>query len=148
MVFNAIGLCCYYFIFLYSVAPNITERPDSLTVLQGDIAEFSCQAKGRPPPNIVWVRRFSDQVQIEITEPDDVTIDTTQSGARQTRSTLTFNSAQPRDTAEYLCNATNEAGTEIQLATLTVHGNNYSYLIIIVYVHSFYSLQFCPVLYP
>ena len=102
-----------------------------MTVLQGEIAEFSCQAKGRPPPSIMWVQRFSNQVQIEITEQEDVIIDTIQSGARQTRSTLTINSAQPQDAVEYLCNATNEAGTNIQLATLTVHGNNYPCLIIV-----------------
>ena len=109
--------------FFTIVAPNITDGPDVQTVLQGDTVTFLCVAEGRPPPMITWLRRSDDQMPIEVFEDQGVTsVYTVQRGTRERVSNLTIHSAQPRDALEYICNATNEAGNDVQSATLTVHG--------------------------
>ena len=105
-----------------TVAPNITAGPESITVLQNEMAAFSCLAEGRPPPNIAWLQRAGSELPTEVVEEGDVVIETMQTGARQRFSILTINSAQPRDAIQYICNATNQAGNDNQSATLTVHG--------------------------
>ena len=72
---------------------------------------------------ITWLQRSDDQMPIKVSEDQGViSIDTVQRGARERVSNLTIHSAQPRDALEYICNAMNEAGNDVQSATLTVHG--------------------------
>ena len=58
----------------------------------------------------------------EVVEQGGVEIETMQMGARQRFSILTIILAQPRDAIQYICSAINQAGTDMQSATLTVHG--------------------------
>ena len=121
----------FIYFFSFIVAPNVTDSPDSQTVLANDSVTFSCVAEGRPPPTITWLQQSTDQTSAEVEEDEGVSIVTIQRGARETVSNLTIQSAQPRDAVEYTCDATNVAGSDMQSATLTVHGT---------YVHTLYTI--------
>jgi len=61
-------------------------------------------------------------VPTEVVEQGGVEIETMQIGARQRFSIFTITSAQSHDAIQYICSATNQAATDMQSATLTVHG--------------------------
>ena len=103
-----------------TVAPQILDPPDDLTVVEPQDATFSCLATGRPRPDIVWTR-LSDMVQLQ---PPSVyfTIEEQEIEDRERRSNLTILDTQPSDASAYACVAMNELGTDTRQATLTVHG--------------------------
>ena len=105
---------------LSTVAPQILEPPDDLTVVEPQDATFSCLATGRPRPDIVWTR-YSDMVQLH-NQSGVYRIEEQQIGNRERRSMLTIIGTQPSDAGAYACVAVNEPGNAIQQATLTVHG--------------------------
>ena len=100
--------------------PQILDPPGNLTVVEPETATFSCLATGRPRPAIVWVQ-LSDMTQVQ---SSDFTIDSEgmEIGHRERRSNLTILGTQPSDAAAYGCVAMNEAGIDMDQATLTVHG--------------------------
>ena len=106
--------------FFPTVAPQILDLPDNLTVVEPQDATFSCLAIGRPRPDIVWTR-LSDMTQLQ---PPSVnfTIEEQEIGDRGRRSNLTILDTQPSDAGAYACMAVNEPGTDAEQATLTVHG--------------------------
>ena len=103
-----------------TVAPQILDPPDDLTVVEPQDATFSCLATGRPRPDIVWTR-LSDMVQL-LSQSANFMIEEQEIGDRERRSNLTILGTQPSDTGAYACVAMNEPGTEREQATLTVHG--------------------------
>ena len=105
---------------LSTVAPQIFDPPDNLTVVEPQDATFSCLATGRPRPNIVWTR-LSDMVQLQ-NQSGLYRIEEQEIGDRERRSNLTIVGTQPSDAGAYTCMAVNEPGNAIQQATLTVHG--------------------------
>ena len=103
----------------------MTDGPNTQTVLENEQVVFSCVAEGRPPPMIAWLQQSTDQIPAEVIEQGGgVMIDTLQRGARQTVSNLTLRFALPRDAVQYICYATNIAGSDIQSANLIVHGTS------------------------
>ena len=100
--------------------PQILDPPGNLTVVEPETATFSCLATGRPRPAIVWVQ-LSDMTQVQ---SSDFTIDSEgmEIGHRERRSNLTILGTQPSDAGAYGCVAMNEAGIDMDQATLTVHG--------------------------
>ena len=127
-------------VFTYSlliVAPNVTDGPDNQAVLENENVLLSCVAEGRPPPTITWFKRSTDQIVTDVQQSEGVSIVTQSRGARQVVSNLTIESVQPRDAADYLCNATNVAGSDVQAASLSVHGK------FLFSLHVKYIPQFC-----
>ena len=108
------------FLLISTVAPQITDPPDDLTVVEPQDVTFSCLTTGRPRPVIVWTR-LSDMVQLQPSSVD-LTIEEQVIGDRERRSNLTILGTQPSDAGGYACVATNEPGTDREEATLTVHG--------------------------
>ena len=105
---------------LPTVAPQILDPPDDLTVVEPQDGTFSCLATGRPRPDIVWTR-LSDMVQLQPPSAN-FTIEEQETGDRERRSNLTILGTQPSDAGGYACVAMNVPGTEREEATLTVHG--------------------------
>ena len=103
-----------------TVAPQILDPPDDLTVVEPQDATFSCLATGRPRPDIVWTR-LSDMTQLQ-PQSANFTIEEQVIGDRERRSNLTILGSQPSDAGGYACVAMNEPGTDREEATLTVHG--------------------------
>ena len=103
----------------------MTDGPNTQTVLENEQVVFSCVAEGRPPPMITWLQQSTDQISAEVIEQGGgAMIDTMQRGARQTVSNLTLRFALPRDAVQYICYATNIAGSDTQSANLIVHGTS------------------------
>ena len=103
-----------------TVAPQILDPPDDLTVVDPQDATFSCLATGRPRPTIVWTR-LSDMVQLQ-NQSGVHRIQEQEIRDRERRSNLTIFGSQPSDAGGYACVAMNEPGTDREEATLTVHG--------------------------
>ena len=107
-------------VFFSTVAPQILDPPDDLTVVKPQDATFSCLATGRPRPSIVWTR-LSDMTQLQ-SSSGVYRIEEQEIGDRERRSNLTVLGTQPSDASGYVCVAVNEPGTDREQATLTVHG--------------------------
>ena len=107
-----------------TVAPQILDPPDDLTVVEPQDATFSCLATGRPRPEIVWTR-LSDMVQLQ-NQSGVYRVEEWEIGNRERRSMLTILGTQPSDAGSYACVAMNEPGSVMQQATLTVHGELHS----------------------
>ena len=108
-----------------TVAPQILDPPDDLTVVEPQDATFSCLATGRPRPDIVWTR-LSDMEQLQ-NQPGVYGIEEQEIGDRERRSNLTIVGTQPSDAGAYACVAVNEPGNATQQATLRVHGEPHSF---------------------
>ena len=104
---------------LSTVAPQIIDSPDNLTVVEPQDATFSCLAAGRPRPDITWTR-LSDMVQLQ-NQPGLYRIEEQEIGNRERRSNLTIIGTQSSDAGSFACVAVNEPGNAMQQATLTVH---------------------------
>ena len=116
-----------------TVAPQILDPPDDLTVVQPQDATFSCLATGRPRPTIVWTR-LSDMVQLQ-NQSGVYRIEEWEIGDRERRSNLTILGSQPSDAGGYACVAVNVPGNVMLQATLTVHGELHTYFS----VHAMYN---------
>ena len=103
-----------------TVAPQIPDPPDNLTVVEPQDATFSCLATGRPRPDIVWTR-LSDMTQLQ-NQSGGHRIEEQEIGDRERRSNLTIFGSQPSDAGGYACVAVNEPGSVMLQANLTVHG--------------------------
>ena len=107
-------------ILISTVAPQILDPPDDLTVVEPQDATFSCLATGRPRPDIVWIR-LSDMTQLR-SQSANFMIEEQEVGDRERRSNLTIVDTQPSDAGAYACVTVNEPGSATRQATLTVHG--------------------------
>ena len=106
-----------------TVAPNITDAPDDLTVVQPEDATFTCVATARPRPNITWWRVESNGSLTQVMEEANVTsITEMMSGERVIMSNFTIESAQPSDAGDYTCVAENEVDSTNTTAAMVVHG--------------------------
>uniref|UniRef100_M3ZDA5 Cell adhesion molecule-related/down-regulated by oncogenes n=1 Tax=Xiphophorus maculatus TaxID=8083 RepID=M3ZDA5_XIPMA len=80
-------------------APSVEVRPQTQTFSRGDEIRFVCSASGSPPPQISWSHGnmpLADQPGV-----------------------LTIRGTLPEDAGDYTCQATNEAGSASQSASLT-----------------------------
>uniref|UniRef100_A0A3Q2GH42 Hemicentin-1 n=1 Tax=Cyprinodon variegatus TaxID=28743 RepID=A0A3Q2GH42_CYPVA len=85
-------------------APSVEVRPQTQSFSRGDEIRFVCSASGSPPPQIFWSRGnmfLSNQFRVN---KDGL---------------LTIRGAVPEDAGDYICRATNEAGSASQTASLT-----------------------------
>ena len=129
----------HYFIcydkYLPTVAPEITDAPDNLTVVQPQDATFSCNATARPRPNITWWRVEDGSMSQVMAVDGEYIIEEANFGERVRSSTLTIVDAEPNDTGEYACLAQNIVpGDDIEFANLTVHGKLCSNHILCAYL--------------
>ena len=107
------------------VAPMFLTPPEDLTVVAPEDATFFCEATARPGPNITWWRRVEggDPVlMFRLDDGIDYTIVEGATGERIRNSTLTVNGTEPSDALDYICMASNMAGTVEATAELIVHG--------------------------
>lgn len=102
------------------MGPNITTSPVDTVVLTSTNSILTCTAIGIPKPNITWVYFFDDNLLVF--SPDEYSIEVAIGpGNFQTMSTLTLNNVQPFMSGVYGCNASNEVGSEIDVANLTIY---------------------------
>ena len=99
-----------------AVIPDITQSPESLTVVQPANASFTCAANAVPLPTIQWMRNGAT-----LSSGSDYNIVTTTNSATDISSVLTVLNSNPLDAGDYACVAANNISTVTALATLTVH---------------------------
>ena len=107
----------------YTVAPVIEQDPIGEDVLAPDEVILMCTAEGEPSPDIVWVMEETNGAMTEFSESGNGLIIDTVKSTSMSFSTLTINSADSFDTANYSCMVENILGsTTSQPAEVTVFG--------------------------
>ncbi|CAF0817484.1 unnamed protein product, partial [Didymodactylos carnosus] len=91
-------------------APKFIDQLSSVTVFEGSTAKLRCEVKGKPTPNIEWLKNgepISKDSRINESYDDDV-------------ATLTIKKVKMDDDGEYICRASNEEGSDNSSAQLTI----------------------------
>lgn len=84
-----------------------------MTVSEGERLNLSCHVSGSPPVNIQWMK---DRREVTSSASTKMTfVDGT--------ATLEINQASKTDAGDYLCKATNNAGSEFSKTKVTIKGN-------------------------
>ena len=129
-VINCASITCY--IVLSTVVPVVTITPMNQTVVSPNITTFNCSATAKPRAEIEWMR--NGMVLVSGGTVDSITkiiiIETPQGDCNITRppsecvltSTLDLEVTMPINVGEYVCRASNPAGSDLENASLTVHG--------------------------
>ena len=94
--------------------PSVRVEPRSVVVDVGDAVALYCYATGFPPPRLDWSRGGGQLM------PRDATVDD---------GVLRFSVVGMQHGGEYVCTATNVAGSDHQAATVTVTSGQYGHLI-------------------
>ena len=115
-----------YILFLHTltvVKPKVTNTSDNQTVISNSIAVFYCYATAKPVASIEWLRNGSklNRPQINITDGKDCDDDNPNNQCTSYSILQLFNT-QPADSGQYVCNASNEYGSDLQSVNLTVQG--------------------------
>ncbi|CAF1572028.1 unnamed protein product, partial [Adineta ricciae] len=90
--------------------PTFSEQLSDTTVYEGANAKLRCEVKGKPTPKIEWLKNgesLPTESRFQESYDDDV-------------ATLIIKKVKVDDSAEYICRATNEEGSNTSSAQLTV----------------------------
>ncbi|CAF2085028.1 unnamed protein product [Rotaria magnacalcarata] len=90
--------------------PKFSDQLSDVTVFEGSTAKFRCEVKGKPTPKIEWLKNGESLVvesRIQQLYDEDV-------------ATLVIKKIKLDDNGEYICRATNDEGSDISSAQLTV----------------------------
>ncbi|XP_060829423.1 basement membrane-specific heparan sulfate proteoglycan core protein-like isoform X3 [Bombus pascuorum] len=90
------------------VPPRVIVEPSSLQVMEGEPAEFRCEATGNPPPRVEWIRVYGPMSP----------------GIVVNNGILLLRSASKYDAAEYKCVARNNVGVDERTIILHVEGRS------------------------
>ncbi|XP_071874840.1 terribly reduced optic lobes isoform X19 [Bombus fervidus] len=90
------------------VPPRVIVEPSSLQVMEGEPAEFRCEATGNPPPRVEWIRVYGPMSP----------------GIVVNNGILLLRSASKYDAAEYKCVARNNVGVDERTVILHVEGKS------------------------
>ena len=108
--------------FSCAVALFIEQDPTSLSVLAPSPVTLTCTAKGKPSPDIVWIKEVNGD-QIKYFQSQDRLHIATVQRTNMSSSTLTISPTDALDTANYSCMAENLIGSICsQPAEVTVFG--------------------------
>ena len=100
------------------VSPTFLVDPESVTLVSGEVASFTCTAIGPPPPEITW----EDGAGNNVTDNDMFNITQVSDGANVS-SILEFVADLEENQTQYRCVAENRVNrTESELATVIIAG--------------------------
>lgn len=105
---------------LYAEPPSIIERPESQDVIPGSKVEFNVLISGTPPLTIKWFKN-----KREVSSGVDCSVMKTDSS-----SSLKLFFAKPSDSGEYVCEISNDVGSDVCQATLFVKGFQFSHFLL------------------
>lgn len=115
-----IDLCCgvypYGCLCVSPEPPEVTLPPITPHVEPGDTIQLTCQATGTPKPEINWLLNNREIIQEMSLIPDgkNIIIEGDQ---------LQITNAEPKDSGEYTCMASNNAGRASHSIKITVTEN-------------------------
>ena len=104
------------------MAPEILIQPLDTLVTQPQNATLTCTATGRPRPIIQWNLVVNQSLVLLVSMAGTYNIEETIESQREIASNLTIFRADPFDTGDYVCNASNVVNETQAAAALTVHG--------------------------
>ena len=114
----------------YAVALFIERGPTNLNVLAPNPVNLTCTAKGKPSPDIVWIKEVNGDQMKYFQSQDRLNIATVQRTGMST-STLTISPTGALDTATYSCMAENVNGNIYSVpAEVTVFGEYVIYFMV------------------
>ena len=120
---NFISSVCSVLLFsFFTVAPDITTRPENVTVIQPATASFTCTATGRPRPVITWFFEDSEGNRTEVVAMSSVFTVPVPFDERVVQNALILDATAPMDAGLYVCVADNIVTSSEASAILTVHG--------------------------
>jgi hypothetical protein len=93
------------FVYLVELIPKLKIIPESLTVQEGDSAEFVCNVKSPRPTQIIWSRRGGVALSTRASVEGNV---------------LRFTSLRRSDAGSYVCSASNDIALRTAKARLVV----------------------------
>ena len=124
------------------VSPKITVPPSTHIVKSSSNVTFICVVNAKPRARIQWINNrlvlINDNKTIITNETNGNCSITDPPSQCETNSTLTIINAEPHDSGEYTCNATNEGGYVERSATLSVDGMYVCLYVNYVYIHCTY----------
>ena len=102
---------------------------DQFAINNGSSAVFTCGALAIPPHQVYWTFTDSNGVETPIVN----TLDGTNTSKHQINNmsdttdfgSLTITDIRFEDRGTYACNATNDIGSDVANASLTVHGKSF-----------------------
>jgi len=111
---------------MLTAVPVVTISPMNQTVVSPDTATFNCSATANSQAEIQWLRNGMVLSSNKLT----MIIQIVQGDCNITRSPsecvvisiLEVTHAIPANTGEYMCSASNAAGSDMETASLTIHG--------------------------
>ena len=111
---------------LFTVSVTLVSSPMDVDVLSPAPAILNCTATGEPTPQFTWTKVFPNGTTVERSDTmSNIAISTATSGENIT-STLTINTTNAFDTANYSCNAGNMFGSVTSSeAEVTVFGTTF-----------------------
>ena len=111
---------------LTTVSVTLVARPMDVDILSPAPAVLNCTATGEPTPQFTWTKVFPNGTTVELSDSmSNIAISTTTSGENIT-STLTINTTNAFDTANYSCTAGNMFGSVTSSeAQVTVFGKTF-----------------------
>ena len=98
------------------------------TANEGDTASFICQADGEPVPTISW---YLNSAPLSETNTSKYMI-TERQMQNYSTDTLTILSVESSDVGTYTCNATNVVASDTGSAVLTINGELFKLMLLIV----------------
>ena len=119
-----------HILFLSTVVPVVTITPMNQTVVSPNTTTFNCSATAKPQAEIQWMRNGmllgntvdnTTKITIIGIAQGDCNITRPPSECVLT-STLMLTGTIPDNVGEYVCTASNPAGSDMKTASLTVHG--------------------------
>ena len=98
----------------FLVPPEIISLPSKWNAIEGRNISATCEALGKPAPDIIWLKDGSPLKNM----PQSYISDKLPSNKYKSTSTLTLSPARRSDNAKYGCQAKNGYGDVIQSVTL------------------------------
>ena len=138
-----------------SLGPPVISTPpeDQFVINNGSSAMFTCGALAIPPHEVYWIFTNASGVTSQIISTMD-NMDTTDYQINRDMNntdcfgTLTVTDVRYMDRGVYTCNATNEIGSDLANATLTVHGKSpksiVKSILTTTYKRMYFSLMISP----
>jgi len=91
--------------FACSEKPGFTQEPEDVTILIGSTAEFTCDVRGMPLPEVSWYRQDANMPMGRFESIDG---------------SLRIKDVRPEDEGTYFCQASNDLGSIRASARLAV----------------------------